>query len=75
MVNIEIYDKMMANMNREIRVKLKDGDVVVGTLVNAEKAGENCDIPGCEDQVVYYIRGKDGGMVAECEIDSIETPE
>lgn len=55
MTRDERYNKMFDYFYQKIRLTLKDGRKVVGTLRNIEKRGDNDDVEGYEDIALYDI--------------------
>ncbi len=55
MTRDERYNKMFDYFYKKIRLTLKDGKNVVGTLRNIEKRGDNDDVEGYEDIALYDI--------------------
>lgn len=74
MTRDELYKKMFDYFYQKIRMTLKDGKSVVGTLRNIEKRGDNDDVEGYEDIALYDIILPDGevGTYDETEVVNVE---
>lgn len=72
MTRDERYNKMFDYFYKKIRLTLKDGKNVVGTLRNIEKRGDNDDVEGYEDIALYDIILPNGELDAYDEDEVVE---